>query len=274
MSIITAANPRPASAERATRLPRVAAFPESVRPFVIPAILLIVWEILAHAGVANPIFFPTLEEVAARGVKEFNEGDLLGNVLASLQRDLIGFAAGSAVGVSLGLMIGFSPLFQRLLGPVLLVHRQIALFAWVPLISMWFGGGEAGKLVFIALAAFQPTLVNTWQGVANIPRGYRELARVLTYSWFDYVSLIGIPGALPGIFTGLHAALIYAWTATIGAELLLNIAPGLGGRMNEGQQLFHMDLLLLCIILLGSVGVIFNLLAATLERRLLRWRIR
>lgn len=59
----------------------------------------------------------------------------------------------------------------------------------------------------------------------------------------------------------------------MGAELLLNIAPGLGGRMNEGQHLFHMDLLLLCILLLGGVGVAFNVVAGALEHRLLRWRI-
>ena len=57
-----------------------------------------------------------------------------------------------------------------MLSPVLLVHRQIALFAWVPLLSMWFGGGEAGKVAFIALAAFQPTVINTWQGIAGIPQ--------------------------------------------------------------------------------------------------------
>jgi sulfonate transport system permease protein len=205
-------------------------------------------------------------------VEEFSYGGLATNLLASLGRDMIGFVCGGAAGILLGLSIGFSRFVQRLVGPTLLVHRQIALFAWVPLISMWFGGGEVGKIVFIALAAFQPTLINTWQGVANIPRSYRELADVLTFSWIDFARLIAIPGALPQIFAGLHAALIYAWTATLGAELLLNIAPGLGGRMNEGQELFHMDLLLLCILLLGGVGMIFNALAGALEHRMLRWR--
>ncbi|MER9174435.1 ABC transporter permease [Mesorhizobium sp. M0955] len=244
-----------------------------LRPLAVPIALLVIWELLARAGAADPRFLPSLEEVVARGVAEFSRGGLGFNLLASLERDLIGFVCGSVAGIALGLAIGFSRLIERLLGPVLLVHRQIALFAWVPLISMWFGGGEAGKIVFIALAAFQPTLINTWQGVSGIPRSYRELADVLTFSWFDFARIIALPGALPQIFTGLHAALIYAWTATVGAELLLNIAPGIGGRMNEGQHLFHMDLLLLCVLLLGGVGVVFNVIAGSLERRLLRWRI-
>ena len=138
---------------------------------------------------------------------------------------------------------------------------------------MWFGGGEAGKIAFIALAAFQPTLINTWQGIAGIPASYRELADALLFKRLDFVRLIAVPGALPQIFTGIHAALIYAWLATIGAELLLNVAPGIAGRMNEGQRLFQMDLLLLCVLVLGAIGVVFNLGTGTLERRLARWRI-
>jgi sulfonate transport system permease protein len=210
--------------------------------------------------------------VGARAVAEWRDEDLLGHVLASLQRAGIGFGIGGAAGLALGLLIGLAPLLQRLLGPLLLVHRQIALFAWIPLLSMWFGGGEAGKLAFISLAAFQPVLTNTWQGVANIPGKFRELAAVLTFSRIDTVRLVALPAALPSIFTGLQSALIYAWVATIGAELFLNVAPGIGGRMNEGQQLFKMDLLLLCVVLMGGIGLLLNQAATLLQARLLRWR--
>ena len=155
---------------------------------------------------------------------------------------------------------------------MLLLHRQVALFAWIPLLAMWFGGGESGKIAFIALAAFQPALVNTWQGAAAIPPALRELAAVLTFSRWDALRLVALPGALPAILSGLQASLIYAWVATIGSELLLDIAPGLGGRLNKGQQLFRMDLLLLCLLLAGVVGLSFNLVALWLQARLLRWR--
>ena len=241
-------------------------------PLLLPALFLLAWDIVGRADVADPRFLPPLEQVGQTAVRAFAEDGLALHLLASLQRDIKGFLIGAAAGVSLGLLIGSSRLVQRMAGPLLLVHRQIALFAWIPLLSMWFGGGEAGKLSFIALAAFQPALSNTWQGVANIPAQWRELAAVLTFSRLDLWRLVALPAALPAIFTGLQSALIYAWVATIGAELLLNVAPGIGGRMNEGQQLFHMDELLLCVVLMGAVGVVFNLLAGAAQARLLRWR--
>ena len=243
-------------------------------PWALPVLVAVGWEALARAGVIDPRFLPTLEQVARRIVSETRDNDLALHVWASLQRDLLGFAIGSAAGVALGLAIGFSRPAQRLVGPLFLMHRQIALFAWIPLLSMWFGGGEAGKLSFIALAAFQPTFTNTWRGLADIPGQWRELAAVLTFSRSDRIWLVALPGALPSIFTGLQAALLYAWVATVGAELLLNVAPGIGGRMNEGQQLFQMDLLLACVILMGGIGVTFNLLASAAQARLSHWRTR
>ena len=245
-----------------------------IEPWLAPLLALAAWALVAHAGVVDPRFLPSPSTVAGRLWTEITQGGLGEHLAASLRRDLLGFAIGSGVGVALGLAIGFSRSIERLLSPLLLVHRQIALFAWVPLLSMWFGGGEAGKIAFIAMAAFQPTVVNTWQGIAGIPNAYRELGAALLLGRIGFVRLIALPGALPQIFTGLHAALIYAWLATIGAELLLNVAPGIAGRMNEGQRLFQMDLLLLCVFVLGGVGVLFNLGAVSLERRLARWRIR
>jgi sulfonate transport system permease protein len=242
------------------------------RPWLFPVAALLVWEVCAHRQGVDPRFLPSLETIAARAWRLSLQDDFLGQLLASLKRFSGGFVIGGAAGVSFGLALGFSASLRRFLGPTLTTYRQISLFAWIPLVSMWFGGGEAGKIAFIAMAAFQPTLVNTWRGVAETPKSYRELADVLLFGHLGFIRLIALPSAMPQIFTGLHAALICAWSATIGAELLFNIAPGIGGQMNEGQQLFEMDRLFLCILLLGGVGLAFNLIAKGAERRLLRWR--
>jgi sulfonate transport system permease protein len=191
--------PRPTHVVGAPLAPRL-------RSLIVPVALLVLWEIAVRTGATDSRYLPTLEAIAVRGVKEFGQKGLSADLAASLARDLLGFVVGASSGAALGLALGFSRVIERLLGPLLLAHRQIALFAWVPLISMWFGGGEAGKVVFIALAAFQPTLMNTWQGVAGIPNMYRELSRVLTFNGWDFAVVIALPGSLPRIFTGLHAA--------------------------------------------------------------------
>ncbi|MER8672023.1 helix-turn-helix domain-containing protein [Mesorhizobium sp. M1156] len=107
-------------------------------------------------------------------------------LLASLERDLIGFVCGSAAGIALGFGDRVFPPHETL--------ARAGAAGTPPDRSLRLGApdldvvrrGEAGKVVFIALAAFQPTLINTWQGVSGIPRSYRELANVLTFGCFDF----------------------------------------------------------------------------------------
>jgi sulfonate transport system permease protein len=68
--------------------------------------------------------------------------------------------------------------------------------------------------------------------------------------------------------------LIYSWLATVGAELFLDIAPGMGGRMNEGRDKFEVDLLLVALLVLAGLGLAFSQTAALIEKRLARWRLR
>lgn len=244
------------------------------RALALPAALLLAWEAVSHAGVVAPQFLPSLEAVAARAWAEMAGGQLLWDVAMSLARDAAGFAIAAALAIPAGLALGLSQAVERVVGPTFSAYRQIALFAWVPLISMWFGAGEQGKIAFIAFAAFNPIVVNTWEGARGIPKPYREVARVLTFSRWQFIRFVALPAAFPSIVTGMHLGLIYAWLATIGAEFFLSIAPGIGGRMNEGRELFAMDLVLVCVLLLGTIGILLNRLAGFAEAKLLAHRHR
>ncbi|PTR12999.1 ABC transporter permease [Cereibacter azotoformans] len=241
------------------------------RPFVSFGIILVIWTAAHELEWVDPRFLPSPIDLLWRLVTEVQSGSLLLDLAETLKRNLGGFAIGAGVGVTLGALLGTSRLLARIVGPTVVAHRQTALFAWVPLIAMWFGGGDQGKIAFVAMAAFQPTVINTWRGIAGVPAGLQELAAALRFSRLQYLRHVALPAALPQIFTGLHAALIYAWLATVGAELFLNITPGLGGRLVEGSQLFEMDLLFLVIVIFGLVGLVYNGIAERIEARLLKW---
>lgn len=244
------------------------------RPWTAFAALLALWLAAHHFGWVPAKYLPSPVAVVQRLIREVTTGTLQHDLHETLRRNLSGLVIGVAAGLALGALLGASSLVGRIVGPTVLAQRQTALFAWVPLLAMWFGGGDTGKITFIAVAAFQPVVIGTWRGISLVPATYRELSDVLLLSRWNYMRLVALPHALPMIFTGLHGALIYAWLATVGSELFLNISPGLGGRLNEGSQLFEIDLLFLVILLFGLVGLGFNTLAERAEGLLIRWNNR
>jgi sulfonate transport system permease protein len=115
-------------------------------------------------------------------------------------------------------------------------------------------------------------VVNTWAGARSVPRDLAEVAQVLTLNCWQKLTRLAIPSALPSIFVGLHLGLIYSWLATVGAEYFMTIGPGIGGLMTEGREHFHMDLVILGVVLLGGIGLGLNRLATVLETHVLSWK--
>jgi len=163
------------------------------------------------------------------------------------------------------------PLANRLFGPTLNATRQIALFAWVPFLSLWLGNGEQGRVAFIALAAFFPVLLNTHLGTARVEARYLEVSRVLCLKPHRVLLKVILPSALPAILTGLRLGLIYAWLATIGAEYMFATTSGVGAMMMDARDLFRMDLVILGMMVIGGVGFGLNALLSRLGHLSL-WR--
>ncbi|WP_046113959.1 ABC transporter permease [Aquincola tertiaricarbonis] len=251
---------------------RLVIVPKAVRGWVLPALLLAAWWLATRWGwTTSPLLVPP-EKVWATAVEQVSSGKLSAALGASLRRDLIGFAIGSTAGLSFGALLGASRLADRLLGPSFHTLKQISLFAWIPLLSVWFGLGDAAKVAFLSLAAFFPVVLNTYEGIRSVPADLLEVARVLKFNRRQTWRLLILPSASPSIFAGIHLALIYAWLATLGAEYLLVSGQGIGNTMIDGREHFWMDLVLFGVIVVGAVGFALNWIASRIEARALAWR--
>lgn len=243
-----------------------------LRGLALPAGLLVLWELSAAFGWADVRFLPPLEEVAATFLRELASGGILQNLAASLGRNLAGFAIGASLGLAFGTATGLSRPFDRLFGPSFHALKQIALLAWVPLISMWFGFGESAKVAFIAIGAFIPVALNTHEGMRSASAQLVEVGVALRFSRGQFLRKLFLPSALPSIATGLQLGLIYSWLATIGAEYFMAVGPGIGGLIIAGRERFEMDLVMVGVVILGVVGFALNALATAATNRLLVWR--
>ncbi|MBV2132345.1 ABC transporter permease [Pseudomonas sp. MAP12] len=245
-----------------------------LRGWVVPVGLLLLWWLAtAQQWVDTKLVASPLAVVEAAWQAAVS-GELVNNLGASLQRNLTGFALGGLLGLLFGTLLGLSRLAERLVGPTFHTAKQIALFAWIPLLSAWFGFGEPAKLAFIALAVFYPVALNSFEGIRATRHELYEVARVLGLSPAQRLCKLVLPSAAPAIFTGLHLGLIYAWLATIGAEYFFSAGPGIGNSMIDGREHFEMDQVLYGLLVVGSVGLLLNRLATWIETRTLAWRVR
>lgn len=246
--------------------------PQAWRGWVLPLFIVWLWWLADALGWSTSPLLVSPAQVAQTGWEQIRTGRLFSALGASLWRDLLGFLIGASSGLVFGAVLGASRGFDRVVGPSFHTLKQISLFAWIPLLSVWFGLGDAAKVAFLSLAAFFPVVLNTSEGIRSVPADLLEVARVMKLTPWQRWTRVIVPAASPSIFSGIHLGLIYAWLATLGAEYLLVAGKGIGNLLIDGREHFWMDLVLFGVLVVGLVGFGLNWLAARLEARVLAWR--
>ena len=236
-------------------------------------LLLALWEVAVVRGWVGTnvlVSFGTLYETAT--TPEVRESFWSG-LTASGVRLVEGASFGIAGGLLFGVGLGISRWSDRLFGPSFHAFRQVAVFAWIPLLTAWFGNGDLSKIVFVALASFGPVAMGAFEGVKNVPQSYLEVGRVLCFSRRRQLWRIVLPAAAPAIFTGLQLSLIFSWFATIGAEYLIGgMTQGIGTLVMQGREQMRPDLVLLGILLIALIGIGMNTALRLASRSLFKWR--
>ncbi len=212
------------------------------------------WVVASATGHWNPHLVVPPQQLSLAFVESAKSGDFWSAVGQSLARLGAGWAAGSLAGVIVGIVAGCSRLAERFVAPSLNSVRQVALFAWIPLLTAWFGSGDVAMVILIALAAFFPAALNTEIGCRGNARIVdRSRPRFRTRLLVDRSAHI-IANALPSIAAGLQIALTSAWIGTIGAEYLIDQGVGLGIFLSSARMDNRMDVVLVCIVALGLIG--------------------
>lgn len=243
-----------------------------VEGLALPVLLIAVWDAASRLGLIDARVFAPPGAVVAGGIGQILSAETWIALGYSLSRHAAGFLLGSAAGIAIGFALGASSLFAGLFGPTLNAAKQVAIFTWIPLMSIWLGAGETAKIAFVALAVFFPVMISAAEGVRAIDPRLVEVARALCLTRGQRLRRLVLPGALPALVGGVQIALVYAWLAVIGADYFFEAAPGLGSQMLNARDQFRMDILVFDMLVIGLVGLLFLRLARGLEARLLRWR--
>ena len=239
-------------------------------PWLVPALVLLLWQVLAANEIIPPRMLPAPLAVGQAAAEMAAEGKLVPHVLASAQRALLGFAIGGGLGFLLGLANGSFAWSGRLLDSSMQMLRTIPHLALIPLVILWFGIGETARVFLVALGVLFPVYLNTYHGVRTVDAGLLEMARNYGLSRWQTFRQVILPGALPSILVGVRYALGIMWLTLIVAETIA-ASSGIGKVTMDAREFLQTDVLVFGILLYAGLGKLADVAAKGLEKRLLAW---
>lgn len=179
--------------------------------------------------------------------------EIFPHITSSLKRVFVGLAIALLLGVPIGLIVGFSPLVERLSGGVFQLLRMISPLSWMPIVVMVFGIGNAPIYFLLSFAAVWPIILNTATGIKAIDPHWLKLGQTLNATRFELLKSIIIPAILLHIATGLRLAIGVIWIVLVPCEML-GVSEGLGYFILDTRDRFAYDELMACVLLIGLLG--------------------
>ena len=239
--------------------------------FVVFVVLIGLAELGTQTGFITPLTLPKPSDVFRTFIELYQSGLLWKHVGLSLSRLAIGSALGISIGISTGVLIGLFSYIRAGLIPLVAAIFPIPKIALLPLFVIWFGIDEGSKYALIALGTFTPTVVATYSAVDNVDRGLIRMGQSFGLSWSSIVRKIVLPGAMPGILSGLRISLAIGIILLVAAEML-GAEFGIGAYVLEAGALYDLERLFVGVVILSILGVVVSAAIGLVEARLLRWR--
>ncbi len=234
-----------------------------------------VWTLAAVLHLAPEQFLPPPWTVAQKFVdltrEPFAGYTLQQHLLSSFGRMGMGFGLAVAIGVPLGLLLGWFRWLDVIVTPIFDALRFVAPIAWVPFAALWFGTGIGGPVLVIFTGAFPPCVINTYRGARFVEPYLIEAARTLGARNWQIITEVLLPASVPSIVAGLRVSAGLAWQSLVGAELIV-ASSGIGYLLVKGQASISTSIVMAGMIAIGIVGFVIDVLLQALEASIHRRR--
>lgn len=238
-------------------------------------VLLAAWTAVTNVFKISPIVLPSPQSMVRHLhillVQGYAGVPLWEHVLASLLRTLVGFFIGIALAIPIGLWMGYSRTVNAVCMPVFGFLRPIPPIAFIPLVILWFGIGEVSKVLLIFLASFNFTVLASAAGMRSVPVQLIRAGQNLGLSRRQMFVSVMLPAAMPQIFTGIRTSIAVSWAVMVAAELIA-AQIGLGFMIEDAGTFFRTQAVMIGVVIIGAVGLLFEVIVASIERRVLHWQ--
>jgi ABC-type nitrate/sulfonate/bicarbonate transport system permease component len=242
---------------------------------VVLIIAVLLWQAVSMAGVFPAFALPSPVAVWQAFVDIARNGyggqTLIADILISCFRIIIGFVGAVAIGVPIGLLMSRSKIVFDIIDPLLQFIRPVPPLAYIPLLVVWFGIGEAPKAILILVGTIPVIIIGTMSGVKSTPPLRIAVARTLGATNAQIFRRIVLPSAMPEIFTSMRVGIGVAWTCLVAAELIA-ASSCLGWLVQVAGQALQVAVVIVGIVIIGVIGYGMELVIRKLESWIVPWR--
>lgn len=239
-------------------------------------IFLGVWQLLMSTGVISDRTMSTPKQVLTTFLTKLRSSDpdgatLQEHFLSSLKLAMVGFLTAMAVGIPMGLVMGYFKAARCFLNPIFEMVRPIPPIAWIPIVILFLGIGMPAKVFIVFVAAFVPCVINSYTGVKLTNPTYINVAKTMGAGHWRIFTKVCIPSAMPMVFTGIRISLGSSWSTLVAAEMLAS-TNGLGYMIQMGRTIIRPDIIIVGMLVIGCTGALLSFLLGQLEKRIAPWR--
>ncbi len=228
------------------------------------------WEIFAHYGVIDSFITSSPSRIWRQFGELLKNGNLFLHIYVSTKETVIGFLIGTALGTLAAIVLWWSPLLNKIFEPYLVVLNSLPKVALGPIIIIWAGTGQAAIITMAVLISVVVTTITMLNGFNNTDPNKILLLKTMRAKKIDIFGKLVLPSNLPTLVSCLKINVGMSWIGTIMGEYLTSQA-GLGYLILYGGQVFKLDLVMTCILVLCVIAAVMYLLVALLEKSLVRW---
>jgi sulfonate transport system permease protein len=245
-------------------------FTEFCLPVLFPVFALFLWELLSSRGIINPAILPPPSRIFGAFKSLVLNGQIVRHLRASTFRVLLGFAAGTAGGLAVGIVVGLSHKIERAAVLIISVLRPIPMIALIPVFILLLGIDEASKIAVITMGAFWPVFMNTVYGIKSVDKKLLELAYALRKSRRYTLIRVVMPSALPPVFVGIRLGAGTAWACVVAAEMIA-ASSGMGFLVMFAREVSQTSVMFMGVLLIGLFGLFIDFVIQRIERQVLSW---
>ena len=233
-------------------------------------IMLALWEIVAQLGFIHYYFLPPLSDVLGTFWALTVSGTMIEATSLTLYRALTGLIIACVLGVLVGVLSARNALVSWFFDPIITIGYPVPVVSLIPVFMLWFGIGNASKIILVAVGCFWPVAINARDATRRVNENLLWSARMMGTSDRRLLRRVFVPAAAPGILTGIQIALPIALIITFIFEMVAG-GGGLGAIEIEGVRSFESPQVYAALIGIMLIGIALDRGLRVSRRRLLHW---